>query len=217
MDEMTYTYDLAATASAYHDAETRTERLAREMATAVSDLVTARPDYFGALAERLAADVGVRALQREVKDATGRSATSVERDIARVVVMTATGWDDAETVRETPNVGQANGPGAGALKSAVSEKGKREARAAVRALYAAPAAEAAPDPATGSDESDGDDGGADHGTKPGPDPVDIHDQMLRAMVDYVGAHQSIDDGLKNLARMVQQCAAVVRAADTVDA
>ena len=217
MDEMTYTYDLAATATAYHVAESVVDVMSRQLAQAQADMVAARPNYFGALAERIGAGVGVRALQRDVKAATGRSATSVERDIARVVVMTATGWDDAETVRETPNVGQANGPGAGALKAAVAEKGKREARAAVRALYAAPAAEAAPDPATGSDEGDGDDGGADHGTSPGPDPVDIHDRMLRAMVDYVGAHQSIDDGLKNLARMVQQCAAVVRAADTVDA
>ena len=53
------------------------------------------------------------------------------------------------------------------------------------------------------------DTGADHGTTPGPDPVDIHGDMVAAIVRYITAHDDIDAGHKNLARCIGQAYAVM--------
>lgn len=206
---------LAEAATAYHGAETDHAAATAALLSAQARMTEARPVYYGAIAEAIAENAGVRDIARTIGAACGRSKSAVERDIARVVVMTCTGWTDAETVAETPNVGQKNGPTCAALKGAAEgAEGKRAARAAVRALYGA-AAEAAPAEAAEGAEDDGaEDGGpVDHGTTPGPDAENIHDALRAYLVDYIGQHGSPADGVKNAARILSEAATLCEAAD----
>jgi hypothetical protein len=208
------TYVLAEAATAYHGAETDHAAATAALLSAQSRMAEARPVYFSAIAEALA-EHGVRDIARTVGAACGRSKTAVERDIARVVVMTATGWDDAQTVTETPNVGQKNGPTCAALKGAADgAENKTAARAAVRALYAAPADGPDTDGADGAEGDDTEDTGpVDHGTAPGPDAMNIHDTLRDFLVAYIGQHESPADGVKNAARILSEAAALCEAAE----
>ena len=207
-EEMTTT--LAEAATAYHGAETDHAAATAALLSAQARMTEARPVYYGAIAEAITDGAGVRDIARTVGAACGRSKTAVERDIARVVVMTATGWDDAQTVTETPNVGQKNGPTCAALKTAAEgAENKTAARAAVRALYSAPV----DDPDTGNGE-DGDGEGEDGpGTSPGPDAGVIHDALRAYLVDYIGQHESPSAGVKNAARILAEAAALCEAAE----
>ena len=205
---------LAEAATAYHGAETDHAAATAALLSAQARMTEARPVYYGAIAEAIAEGAGVRDIARTVGAACGRSKTAVERDIARVVVMTATGWTDAQTVTETPNVGQKNGPTCAALKGAAEgAENKTAARAAVRALYAAPV----DGPDTDGDGEDGEgteDGGpVDHGTSPGPDAENIHDTLRAFLVAYIGQHESPADGVKNAARILSEAAALCEAAE----
>jgi len=203
---------LGEAATAYHGAETDHAAATAALLSAQSRMTETRPVYYGAIAGAIAENAGVRDIARTVGAACGRSKTAVERDIARVVVMTATGWDDAQTVTETPNVGQKNGPTCSALKSAADgAENKTAARAAVRALYAAPVD--GPDTEDTEGEDTEGDGPVDHGTTPGPDAENIHDALRAYLVDYIGQHESPADGVKNAARILSEAATLCEAAD----
>jgi len=203
-------HTLGEAAAAYHAAETDHAAATAALLSAQGRMAETRPVYFSAIAGAIAEDAGVRDIARTIGARCGRSKTTTERDIARVVVMTATGWDDAQTVTETPNVGQKNGPTCAALKAAAEgAENKTGARAAVRALYAAPV----DDPDTGNGE-DGDGEGEDGpGTSPGPDAGVIHDALRAYLVDYIGQHESPSAGVKNAARILAEAAALCEAAE----
>lgn len=196
---ITITVTLEEAASAYHVAEGQHLAATAALQAAQVAMTETRPAYFAAIAEALAEGVSHNKICQRVEAVCGRKRTTVQRDIARVVIMTATGWDDAQTVAETPNIGQTKGVACKAAREAAeAAEGKREARAAVRALFnPAPVEEPAEEPAAEGEE--GEEGeGVDHGTQPGPDAVNIHEDMTAHIIAYLEAHEDLNDGVQNL-------------------
>lgn len=196
---------LADAAAEFHAAELAHDEAVAALAGATQKVTETRPVYYRAISDAMADGVGLRAMARTIGEACGRSKSSVERDVARVVVMNATGWDDAQTVSETPNIG-GTGPSCGAVKSAATDaEDKKTARAAVRALFA-PVAEPADEPA---DEPAEESAPVDHGTQPGPDAVNIHEDMTARIVAYLESHEDLNDGVKNLTARAREAYATL--------
>jgi len=209
---ITVTVTLEEAASAYHVAEGQHLAATAALQAAQVAMTETRPAYFAAIAEALAEGVSHNKICQRVEAVCGRKRTTVQRDIARVVIMTATGWDDAQTVAETPNIGQTKGVACKAAREAAeAAEGKREARAAVRALFN-PADEPPtdePGEGEGTDEEEGTGEGEGPGNKPGPDPANIHEDMTAAIVAYLEAHGDLSDGVKNLTSRTLEAFAIV--------
>jgi hypothetical protein len=208
-EEQNTTVTLEDAASAYHAAEGQHLAATAALQAAQVAMTETRPAYFAAIAEELAQGVSHNKICQRVEAACSRKRTTVQRDIARVVIMTATGWDDAQTVSETPNIGQAKGVQCREAREAVeAAPGKREARAAVRALFnPAPVDEPADEPADEGDEEGSE--GVDHGTQPGPDSVNIHEDMTAQIVAYLESHEDLNDGVKNLTARAREAYATL--------
>lgn len=211
MEEMiTPEINLIEVATAYHGAESDHVSATQALQRAQQAMIETRPQYFaGLVQEHIGKGRSVNSIATEIKDETGRSVTATERDVTRVIVMVATGWDDAQTVSETPNIGRGNAPGIKALKEAVAGKNKTDSRKAVRALYA-PAPEPAPEPADETGEEPADESApVDHGTTPGPDSVNIHEDMTAQIVAYLESHEDLNDGVKNLTARAREAYATL--------
>jgi hypothetical protein len=175
------TYSLAEAATGFHAADTEVENLAGRLAAAQAERGRWLPIYFRSITDALADGRSERDIAREVREACGRSDTSVRRDIVRAMVATATGWTPDATIGETPNLAANGGPTGATVKAAIAEvSGKREARDVVRALFAP---EPAPEHATET-ETETEDTGSGNVTGSARGPVLPYDALVRALTAY---------------------------------
>jgi hypothetical protein len=182
--EDTTTHTLAESAFHFHSAECEIKRLGDLLMTATADHERWLPVYFANLGEAIDSGKTERAICAEVKEASGRSRTSVQRDIARAVVAEACGWSPEEAIRRTPDIGNTGRPSTAEVKSAVADVSRPEARAAVRALFSERVI-VAPEPATETeDETETEDTGGDNATGGSRGPVLPAEKLQRALTEY---------------------------------
>lgn len=182
MEEITYT--LAETATGFHNADTEVENLSGRLAAAQADRGRWLPLYYRSITDALADGRSERDIAREVRDACGRGDTSVRRDIARAMVAAATGWTPDVTITETPNLSANGGPTGATVKAALAEAGnKRDARAAVRALFAPVPEDVTPDPDP-DPETETEDAGSGNATGGSRGPLLPFDALVRALTAY---------------------------------
>lgn len=183
MEDTPITYTLAEAATGFHAADTEVENLAGRLAAAQAERGRWLPIYFRSITDALADGRSERDIAREVREACGRSDTSVRRDIVRAMVATATGWTPDVTIGETPNLAANGGPTGATVKAAIAEvSGKREARDVVRALFAP---EPAPEHATETEpETETEDTGSGNVTGSARGPVLPYDALVRALTAY---------------------------------
>lgn len=181
MEDINYT--LAEAAFHFHSAECEIKRLGDLLTAATADHERWLPVYFATLAEAIDSGKTERAICAEVKEASGRSRTSVQRDIARAIVAEACGWSPEEAIRRTPEIGNAGRPSAAEVKSAVTGAVSRpEARSAVRALFTERVI-VAPERATET-ETETEDTGSGNVTGSARGPVLPYDALVRALTAY---------------------------------
>ena len=183
MDETT-THTLAESAFHFHSAECEIKRLGDLLTAATADHERWLPVYFANLGEAIDSGKTERAICAEVKEAAGRSRTSVQRDIARAIVAEACGWSPEEAIRRTPEIGNAGRPSTAEVKSAVADVSRPEARRAVRALFSERVI-VAPEPATETEaETETEDTGGGNATGASRGPVLPAEKLQRALTEY---------------------------------
>ena len=200
MEDITYT--LAEAATKFHTADTEVENLSGRLAVAQADRGRWLPIYFRGIADAIADGRSDRDIAREVTEACGRSLSSVRRDIARAMIATATGWSPDVTIGETPNLAANGGPSAARCKDAIAGvTGKREARDAIRALFAPePAPETEPETET---ETEPEDTGSGNATGSARGPLLPAEKLQRALTEYANT-EGVDAEIfkRNVARCV---------------